>query len=397
MQHNRRALLVMCPCFFLMVALNYVQFQLSPAAAQVMEELRLTKAQFSSIFTAALLPSIALSLFGGLLSDRFGSERVIFVGAVLAALGMVLRVFADNYWQMTACMCMAGIGGLAMNLNIPKLAAAWFPPRSASRVTGKLLAGTAAGMTLGMLSGAWFSSLKTAYWAGAAACLAGLALWLPALWVRPPRPQNEQVDKPPFFACLKAAAKSRPVWIAGACLACIMGCSMSVNAFLPTALQQVRGMDAAAAGAVTAAAMIANFFGGACGPILFEKTGSFRGVLLCCGALNAAASALAWRLPAGVWMFAGFLVMGFTLGCFFGLLQSLPLLLPEVGQVYAGTAGGIINTLSMLGGVALPALVVVPLSGGSYANMFLLGGGLMAVMCCLTLLLPRVCLGPSDR
>jgi len=47
------------------------------------------------------------------------------------------------------------------------------------------------------------------------------------------------------------------------------------------------------------------------------------------------------------------------------MIASLPMLLPEIGPVYAGSAGGIIATLQVIGAVVAPTFIITPLAGSS--------------------------------
>ena len=65
-------------------------------------------------------------------------------------------------------------------------------------------------------------------------------------------------------------------------------------------------------------------------------------------------------------------------------MMSLPVLFREVGPKYAGTGGGLMVTLELIGAVLIPTYVVVPLGQGSVLNYFYLGAGcivLSSVIC----------------
>jgi hypothetical protein len=76
---------------------------------------------------------------------------------------------------------------------------------------------------------------------------------------------------------------------------------------------------------------------------------------------------------------------GFLCSGILPLLLSLPMLLPEIGPVYAGSAGGIISTLRVLGAVVVPTFIVTPLSG---LNPIVLFG--LAAVCFALILIPAL-------
>jgi NNP family nitrate/nitrite transporter-like MFS transporter len=65
------------------------------------------------------------------------------------------------------------------------------------------------------------------------------------------------------------------------------------------------------------------------------------------------------------------ILTGVCLGAATPLLMSLPMLLPELGPVYAGSAGGILSTFQMAGAFILPSYVLILLAGSNANQMFL--------------------------
>ena len=58
---------------------------------------------------------------------------------------------------------------------------------------------------------------------------------------------------------------------------------------------------------------------------------------------------------------------------------SLPVQFEEIGPVYAGTAGGMLTTIQVLGAIFLPSYVFAGIAGSDLSIMFLLGGASMLV------------------
>jgi len=63
---------------------------------------------------------------------------------------------------------------------------------------------------------------------------------------------------------------------------------------------------------------------------------------------------------------------------------------PEIGTRYAGTAGGFIATLMLLGNIVLPTYIIMPLSGGDYKIFFILEGVCMLIFVILAPFIPFV-------
>ena len=90
-------LILMCLAIFTSV---YTQYQLPSIAGKLTEAFGLSATQFSSIFSAPMIPTILFSIVAGLLVDKVGVKPVIAAGALISALGAILRVWSTNYLML---------------------------------------------------------------------------------------------------------------------------------------------------------------------------------------------------------------------------------------------------------------------------------------------------------
>jgi hypothetical protein len=72
------------------------------------------------------------------------------------------------------------------------------------------------------------------------------------------------------------------------------------------------------------------------------------------------------------------------------MFLSLPMLLPEIGPEYAGSAGGIISTLQVTGAVVVPTFVITKLAAGSNTVLFGLTAICLALIVIPVLFLPEL-------
>jgi hypothetical protein len=70
--------------------------------------------------------------------------------------------------------------------------------------------------------------------------------------------------------------------------------------------------------------------------------------------------------------------------------RLIPMLLPEIGPVYAGSAGGIIVTLMVLGAVLIPTFIITPLAGSNVTVLFGLAALCFALLIIPALFLPEL-------
>jgi len=367
----------------------YAQFQLPPVAHIIIPDLGLSPSQFSSVFSAPMLPAIFFSILAGMMADKFGVKKVIAVGLMIAAAGAILRPLAGNFFTMLICMAMTGCGMAFLGANSAKVIGAWFPPEKISVMLGLFFASTNLAMTVGTGTTAFFPTLNSAYVFSAVISVAALVMWL-LLMKNDPNEKTERHEPQPILSLLAHAARSRNVWLAATCMMIMSGAFMGMSGFLPTALQEMRGMDPVAAGFAASVFPIGNLLGSIFGPAVCLKVGRMRIYLLAVGIVAAVGTAFSWLAPAGFIMSTALLATGFAIGSITPLLLSFPMILPEVGPQYAGSAGGLISTLQLLGAVTIPTYIITPIAGENYHFFFILLAAVWAVFCVIVLMLPEL-------
>ena len=370
---------------------NYSQYQLSPLAPQLMESFHLSMSQFSSIFAAPMIPAIFLGLISGLLVDKYGIKMVIGFGLIATAVGTCLRVFAIDYMTMYIYMIMVGLGATFLNSNAAKVIGSYFPPEKISSMMSVLLASATLAMTVGMGTTGLFPSITSAFIFAAIISVVGAVLWL-VFMKNPQKSDGGEAPAPPSISIgesLKVVIKSKAVWIVGFCLMGILACNVAMSSFLPTALIG-RGIDSVAAGVYASVMTLGSLAGCLTAPIIANKVGRMKPVLLVLAVITAIGAVMAWNTPEGLLLGGSLFITGASISGMMPLLMSIPILLPEVGPEYAGTAGGFTSTLELLGAVLIPTYVITPIASANMTTFFILAGVCMAVVAVFVILLPEV-------
>ncbi|GEA17295.1 MFS transporter [Moorella sp. E306M] len=367
---------------------SYAQFQLPPLAYKLMPELNLTPSQYASILTAPMLPAVFFSIVAGTLADRFGVKRVVTVGFIFATVGIFFRYVATNYWQMLILMALAGTSSAFLNANIAKILGAWFPPEQLSKAMGIYITSPTFAMSVGMATTAMFSSIKAAFITAGIGCILTAVIWV-ALAKDKPEGAPE-LPAMPVAQYLGVAARSKNVWLVGLALLFMMGGAMAFSGFLPDALHSVRGIDPVTAGFLASMGTIGTLLGSILGPIICDRIGYMRRFLFSAGALGAVTIFYSWQAPLGAWIWMMLILSGVLAGAAGPILMSFPMLLPEIGPVYAGSAGGLMATLQLIGAVAIPTFIIAPLAGHNYYMMFGLAGMSIFLLGIVSLFLPEL-------
>lgn len=364
------AFVVLCVCY---MAPSYAQYQVSPLGPQILEQYGLELSQLSSLFSAPMIPAIFFSLIGGLLIDRFGYKGVIGVGMVLAALGCVWRIFSGSYMPLFIATLLTGFGACFINAAAGKIVGSLFAPEQVPSKMGMLMAAATGAMTIANLTTAYFPSIKSAFILSAIFAVICVVLWF--IFIQQPKVDAATKSETSIgiVDCLKVASRNIGVWLIAFALFFIMAGNVAIGGFLPTALGS-RGVAATTAGTMAAFYTIGNLAGCFVAPAAIGILKSQKKVLFIFALLAAVGIAFAWMIPNTILLAIALFLTGTFLGGMIPTLMGLPVQFASIGPVYAGTAGGLIGTVQLLGAVLLPSYVLAPIAGGSFTILYVLAG-----------------------
>jgi NNP family nitrate/nitrite transporter-like MFS transporter len=392
MDHKRKNLvfLITALLFAAQFIGNYGDYQVAAIPSSIYAAYNLTDMQFSSLITAPMLPCIFLSIIIGLLVDRYGIPKIVGIFLVLAALGFLLRHFARNYPVMLLAMALAGCGCMVVNSNIAKLASALYPMDKVGTVVGILMAGSNAASALAFATTSMLPSLQVVFLIPTVASVVCVVLWFlfarESLFTQGSEQTEEKIS---VVDSLKLCFKSRSLWLAGCTLFLTLGGTMVITNFHVTALTTLKGYSEALAGSFNSVSMIGAIFGSIFLPIFVTKKPEKAPALIFVMLLISAATTYGMiALPA-----AGIYVCAFINGALrSGIIAALlmtPVLLREIGPKNAGTAGGFIITLQLLGCVLVPTYIIVPLGRGNLTTYFILGTVCFALAAVVSLIFTK--------
>ena len=375
---------------------NYANYQLAAIPGSIFEAFHLTDTQFSSLMTGPMLPSIFLSIIIGLLVDRFGISSMVGICLAIAAGGLTFRTFATDYKGMLIAMILSGFGCMILNSNLAKIVSSLYPMEKVSKVIGIMMAASTASMAVAYATTAAIPSLKIAFWIPAVVGIVIFVLWL--LVARESLFCENKVEDDQAAASsaqvkesLLVCVKSRNIWLAGITLMLMLGGAMIISSFHVSAVVELKGYTESYAGTFNTVLMIGSIIGSIFLPIYVTKNPKKTPLMvLLMGIVTAATCVGMVTLPA-----AGIYICGFFNGAFrsgiIAVMMMIPVMLKEIGPRYAGTAGGFIVTLELIGCVVIPTYIIVPLGGGSYLNYFLIAAVCMLLASLLCFVLMKTC------
>jgi cyanate permease len=356
---------------------SYAQFQLPPLAYKIIPSLHITSSDFALLMGGPLTGSLFICLIGGNLADRFGVKNVVTFGLVLAVIGCTFRYAVTTFWPFFFLAVLAGLASGLLVAGLSKLFGAWFPPEEMGTLMGLYMVSPMLAGFAGTATTPLFPSEKSAFiWSGVA-CFAILILWL--IFAKNKPEGAPDVPAMPVIKYLDKAARSRAIWLAGLCSFFVMGSMMTYTGFLPKELLQQRGISEKLSSFYGSLPNLGGLFGSFLGPLICRKIGVMKPYIILVSLAGAVVTFLSWQMAIGPATPVIFMLAGCLQSAILPLVLSIPMLLPEIGPVYAGSAGGIISTLQVLGGIAIPSFIITRLAGPNSTILF----GLAAVCCAL--------------
>lgn len=349
---------------------NYGQFQLAAVPSLIYENYGVNDLQFSTVMTSPMVPAIFFSIVLGVLSDRFGIKKMGVICVALGVLGYVLRWAFDSYAMLYVGMFLTGFLATIFNTNVSKIAATLYPPEKVGGVIGIFMAGSTGAMAVAYATTAMFPTLNAAFLFPVFAAVIHLVLW--TLCVREKDlARHGDTGSGTLMQALAIALKSKNVWITGLGLFALMGGTMVISNFQVVYLTTAKGYTEAAAGTFGTVLMVGAILGSVLIPMYLPKCRKPSVFLLVIALISAVASIGIALLPtAGIYVCS--FVNGFLRSGVLAILMSFPVMFPEIGPRYAGTASGVACTLQLMGAVVVPTYIVLPLAGGNMVSYFFL-------------------------
>lgn len=397
---NTRWLVFIIVCLAYMPG-GYAQYQLSVFAPDLMQSFGLTTSQFSALFTAPMIVAIFLSFVGGMISDKVGSKKVVNIAFIIAIVGMVGRIFVNSFTPFFLCMALTGFSNMFVNINASKIAGSWFEPEKIGLLMGIFaLCGQLPGAFATATTAVLFDNRTSAFIASAVFGVIVFVLWLFFVKDKPDEKiagqrKTEQSGQPSMGEALKVVLSNKGVWLISICIMMVLGSTVTLSTFMPTALQAMHGIELAVSGTIASMLTLGNCIGSILGPIVFAKIKNVKVFISGTALLSFIGILVCWRFPSIIILHILVLFTGTMLGAAMPIFFSAPILLEGIGTKYAGSASGVISTLQLLGAVVIPTYILTPIAGEHYGMLFTLASGCMLIMFICGFLIPQF--GNSEK
>jgi|GEM_PF-115606 len=121
---------------FAMFGNYYIYDSISPLADLLKEQLKYSDKNIGLLNAIYSLPNIIMVLIGGIIIDRIGTRRSVFIFSFLVMLGAFVTVLYGSIYSMAAGRLVFGLGAESMIVAITTIVARWFKGKELSFAFG---------------------------------------------------------------------------------------------------------------------------------------------------------------------------------------------------------------------------------------------------------------------
>ncbi|MDX9860635.1 MAG: MFS transporter [Rhodospirillales bacterium] len=336
---------------------------MAPLVGVIGADLGLSHARMGTVLGAWQLVYIASALPCGILLDRIGPRRALFLALMAIAASGAFRAAAVGHLSLFLAVAIFGIGGPMISVGAPKLISLWFDGRERGLAMGIYITGPAIGnMTALSLTNSVMIPAFDGDWRmvllsyAAVVLMAGLA-WL-AVTAHPAyRAAEGRLAAEPREPQIQAFGRLLRVPAVRVVLVMSVGIfffNHGLNNWLPEILRS-GGMDAATAGFWAA---VPTAVGVASSLVVPRLATPPRRLTVLLGLFVAAALAtVLLHGTQGPILAGGLVLQGVARGAMMTVAVLTLLEIPEVGSRRAGLAGGLFFSAAEVGGVMGPVSI----------------------------------------
>jgi MFS family permease len=338
---------------------------------EIADDLGLSLVQVGTIWGFGSLAGIFVSLLGGVLTDRFGTRRMIVIFCILAGITGAARGLSDSFFVLLLTVFLNGAARLIVPVAVTKNIGLWFRGHRLGLAMGLGAMGMGLGLMLGPLLSASVLSPWLGGWRGVMYFLGGLSLIVAVFWWllardAPGQPSAATRGGVPVRRAIGELVRVRAVWVIGLVLLFRVGSFMGMTGYVPLYLRDfLNWAPAPADGTLSAFYAVSTVF---VVPLAFlsDRLRSRRVIMI--PALVVGFLALVIMPSAdGVLIWVLMIASGLFMDGFMSLTTTLVAEADGIKPEYFGTALGLVFTLAQIGAVAGPPLgnLLADIDGGA--------------------------------
>lgn len=354
MSSFRWVILAVSTLGFMQVHIHRVSF--APLIPTFIADLGLTYAAAGAIMTAYFWTYTAVQIPIGVLTDRWGSRRVMIVFMAILALGVVAFPLSRSYGQSLVSRALVGLGAAAVWVPSLRLISEWFPANERGWAMGIVSAGGGLGGTLALVLIPLLADVlgwRLGY--GVTLIPVLITLVLIILFIR--TGELGAGGGSQGLGALWKVLATRDLWPFNITVLLSYGAYFSLVTWMPTFLVKHLSLSQSQAGFVTSLMTAGTIVSWPLAGLLTDRLGRRKGVFLVSQAsICLVTLVFAWVVPAlslqGAAVVA--LATGILLG---GMITPFVMVVDLFPRELAGTASSVLNTFCFIGSLTVPVLL----------------------------------------
>ena len=378
MSNNRWANLAVAYLALVAGFLPYVGW--SPSLGDISADLGLTYSQAGGLSSITGLVAGVMILLGGVVASRWGSKNVIVAGLAAGVAAQALFATADGFSMVVPARILAGVAVGFLWVATYTMAVGWFRnSRQTGRAVGIMMSGDGVGAVLSLFA---FSAILGAFgWRAGlniqALCLAAVLVLVVSVGRNPPHAEADpgavnddpvRSTRSPVRSLMNRNVLLATVfWIGG------VGLFSVVASWMPTILVEDAGYTEAMAGLVTSLFSIAGMAAAFGGPLLAERIGSKKPVIVLGGIVTLViAAVMTLCVATDNYFLVALCIPALGLGVYAAEPLILARAVESVGPEHSGVVNGVVLGVPwIISGFAYPYLLgLVKDATGSFTGGF---------------------------
>ena len=108
----------------------------SPLVTPIIHDLKMSYGQMGLVLGSWQMTYIVLAIAAGVIMDRWGIRRSIFVGVLIIGLSATLRSLSSGFFSFLIFVALFGVGGPMISIGCPKTISQWFKGRERATAVG---------------------------------------------------------------------------------------------------------------------------------------------------------------------------------------------------------------------------------------------------------------------
>ncbi len=353
---------------------------MAPLVPAICSDLEISYGAMGVVLGAWPFVYILSALPCGMLLDRIGPRKALFVAAAIMALSGFLRCFSDTYLIMILAVAVFGLGGPLISIGAPKLIAFLFEGKDRGLAMGIYITGPGLGAVVALsITNSFLLPIFDYSWRSVIGAYALFTISSGCIWLllssnqlgRLVESTMQAASTGPIGETFRNLASIRSVQIVLAMSVGIFFFNHGLNNWLPEIIRS-KGLSFAEAGYWAAIPTTVSIISALLIPRLAtsDKRVLVMGLLIVCAGM---ATFLLHTAP-GLQLAFGLCLQGLARGAMMTVALLMLVEIPNVGPKRAGAAGGLFFTAAEIGGVTGPLVIGLlhDLSGGFSISLTML-------------------------